>query len=180
MSVIPPGSTFSQAVFKLIRPAIPRERWPAEPVRATFKPGMDGYYLIGEFEGLGSSYGLLATKMVVDAGVDLVLLSPAARAAAGVIRIKRWRDMLLYMAAPMLFAIPMLGVLAAALMKIAAGLFAINAVALLLAQVKLSHQRGELAAARFIADIPTPGYRLQVATAGAVPLSQPPVAPPAP
>lgn len=180
MSVLPPGSAFSQAVFKTIRPGIPRERWPAEPVRATFTPGMDGFYLIGDFEGLGQSYGILAARMVVDAGVELVLISPAAPAAAAVVRAKRWRDMLLFLAAPMLFAIPMLGMLADALMKVSAGMFALNALALIVAQVGLSHQRGRLAGTRFVADIPSPGYRLQLATAQATAPAQPPVAPPPP
>lgn len=160
-------SPFSQEVFKRIRPSIPRERWPTEPLRATFTPLPDGLALAASFDDLPPSYGQVAGRLVLQAGVDLVVKSPVARLAAGVVRAKRWRDAFLYFAVPLLFAIPLMGSLSSKAMYPAGLAFAANCVALLACQLQLTRRRVALHGSRFVAEIPVPGMRLHVAAAKA-------------
>lgn len=157
------GSPFSQEVFKRIRPAIPRERFPHEPLRATFNCTVDGLALIASFDGLPAKYGSVAEQVVRAAGIDLVVKSPCAMLAGNVVRAKRWRDVFLYAAVPALFAIPLLTVLTKAAMMPSVGLFVLDLVALALAQAHLFHRRLALGTARFVAEIPVPGMRLHIA-----------------
>lgn len=158
------GSAFAQEVFKTVRPSIPRERWPVEPIRVTFTPLIDGLGLVGNFDDVfPPRFAALATRLVVDAGVDLVVLSPAAHACAAMVRAKRWRDAFLYAFLPLLFAVPLMGALADKAMMAAAALFVADLILLILAQARMSRRRVELAAARFVAEIPVPGMKLHVA-----------------
>lgn len=156
-------SPFSQEVFKCIRPRIPRERWPVEPLRATFTPRPDGLALESNFDDLPPTYARVAQQMVLLAGVDLVVKSPVARLAATVVQAKRWRDAFLFFALPLLFAIPLMGALATTAMYLATGLFAADCAALVFAQILLIRRRIVLMESRFVAEIPVPGMRLHVA-----------------
>lgn len=156
-----PQSSFSRTVFKLIRPHISRERWPAENIRAVFEPMGDGLWLEARFEGFSASAAALATQLVRDEGVGLVLQSPAAWAASCVARSKRWRDFCLFSALPLLFVIPFMGALPGAAMQLAAGLFFMDMVALLWLQGQLARNRSRMTAARFVANIPGPGQKIQ-------------------
>jgi hypothetical protein len=108
-----PDSEFSRAVYKEIRPAIPRAHWPVEALRATFTPSSDGLSLIAGFEGLPPNYAALAAQVVLNAKVDLVLVSPVAALASAVVYSRRWRDTFLYALVPVLFAIPLMAPLGA-------------------------------------------------------------------
>lgn len=160
--LLAPDSEFSRAVYKEIRPVIPRIHWPVEALRATFTPTADGLALAAEFGGLPAAYAALAAQVVLRAKVDLVLVSPAAFAAARVVHAKRWRDTCLYAVLPALFAIPMMAALGVGAMKTAMLVFAVVAVLLAATHVRLMQRRGELLRARFIAEIPTPGLRIKV------------------
>lgn len=157
---------FSQEVFKRIRPSIPRERWPTEPLRATFTPLADGMGFQASFDDLPPAYAQVASRLVLQAGVDLVIKSPVARLAGGVVRAKRWRDAFLYFVVPLLFAIPLMGALSGNAMYPAALTFAADLAALSFAQLQLTRRRMVLADSRFVAEIPVPGMRLHVASKG--------------
>lgn len=166
---LPPESDFSRAVFKLIRPHIPRERWPIDSVRATFEPAGDGLWLEADFDGLPASYAALAAQLVRQARVDLVLKSPAAWEAAAVVRTKRWRDFSLFAFLPLMFAIPLMAVLSDTAMRLALLFFCVDVVVLLALQVNLARQRARMAAARFVANIPAPGLKIQLAARASQP-----------
>lgn len=160
--MLAPDSEFSRAVYKEIRPVIPRIHWPVEALRATFTPTVDGLALTAEFEGLPAAYAALAAQVVVRAKVDLVLVSPVAVLASAVVYAKRWRDACLYGLLPALFAIPMMAALGGAAMKAAMLVFAVIAVLLAVTHARLMQRRGDLLRGRFIAEIPTPGLRIKV------------------
>ena len=159
---LPPESDFSRAVFKLIRPHIPRERWPVDSVRARFEPAGDGLWLNADFDELPAAYATMAAQLVREARVDLVLKSPAAAAAAAVVKAKRWRDVGLYAFLPLMFAIPLMAALSEAAMRVAAGLCGVDLLLLILFQAKLSRRRALMAEARFIARIPAPGLKISL------------------
>ena len=160
------ASPFSQEVFRRLRPRIPRERWPIEPMTVTFTADSSGLFLKASFDDadLGANYTQQAVQVIAHAGGDLVVQSPFATLAAGVMRAKRWRDVFLFLAVPLLFAIPLMGALLDRLMMPATVLFAIDVTALALTQVQLTRRRIAIANARCIAEIPVPGMRLQVPT----------------
>ena len=162
---LPAASPFSQEVFRRIRPGIPRERWPVEPITVTFAADASGLFLRASFDedDLGPAHTRQATLTLAHAGVELVVLSPFATLAAAVTRAKRWRDAFLYLAVPLLFAIPLMGALSAPLMMPAAGLFAAGVLALVLTQAQLTRRRLAITNARCVAEIPVPGMRLHVA-----------------
>lgn len=157
-----PESDFSRAVFKVIRPHIPRERWPMDTVFARFEAAGDGLWLKADFDNFPRSYAQLAAQLVRDAGVDLVLKSPAAAAAAAVVRAKRWRDAGLYAFLPVMFAIPLMAALSEAAMRFALLFFCVDVVALLVFQTALVRRRAAMAAERFIAYIPAPGLKIHL------------------
>lgn len=159
---LPPESTFSRAVFKLIRPHIPREHWPADSVRVMFEPAGDGLWLDAKFEGLPSAYAALATQLVRNARVDLVLQSPAAWQAAAVARTKRWRDSAMFAFVPLLFAIPLMAALSDSAMRLALLLCCVDVAALVLLQGVLAKRRAAMSMARFIAHIPAPGLKIHL------------------
>ncbi|HTH18113.1 MAG TPA: hypothetical protein VL974_15760 [Magnetospirillum sp.] len=161
--LLPPESDFSRAVFKLIRPHIPRERWPLDSVRAMFRPAGDGLWLEADFSDFPSSYAALAAELVREARVDLVLKSPAAAAAALVVRAKRWRDAGLYAFLPLMFAIPLMAALSDAAMRAALAFFCLDVVLLIWFQARLSRWRLNMAESRFIARIPAPGLKISLA-----------------
>ncbi|MBC7952598.1 MAG: hypothetical protein H7Z12_12370 [Rhodospirillaceae bacterium] len=159
---LPPESTFSRTIFKLVRPHIPRERWPMDSIRVLFEPAGDGLWLEAKFEGLPTAYAALAAQLVREARVDLVLQSPAAWQAAAVARTKRWRDVALFGFVPLLFAIPLMASLNDAAMRFALLLCCVDVVALVLLQGVLAKRRAAMAAARFIANIPAPGLKIHL------------------
>lgn len=159
---LPPESVFSRTIFKLIRPHIPRERWPADSVRASFEPAGDGLWLEAKFEGFPASYAALATQLVREARVELVLQSPSAWQAANVVRAKRWRDFSLFAFVPLLFAIPLMAAMNDTAMRIALLLCCVDVVALVALQGVLVKHRAAMAAARFIANIPAPGLKIHL------------------
>lgn len=159
---LPPESAFSRNVFKLIRPHIPRDRWPNDSLRVMFEPAGDGLWLEAKFEGLPPAYAALATRLVREAKVDLVLQSPAAWQAAGVARTKRWRDACMFAFVPLLFAMPLMAALNDGAMRIALMLWCVDVVLLLALQVSLAKHRATMASARFIANIPAPGLKIQM------------------
>ncbi|MGE5475720.1 MAG: hypothetical protein ACM3Q1_03635 [Bacteroidales bacterium] len=161
-----PESEFSRAVFKAIRPHIPRERWPADSVRARFEPGGDGLWLEAHFDAFSSSHAALAAQLVREAGVNLVIQSPMASSAAAVVRTKRWRDVFLYAFLPLMFAIPLMAALSDAAMRIAGLLFCLNLLSLLATQAVLSRKRATMREARFIAYIPAPGLKINLGGRG--------------
>lgn len=160
--ILSPDAAFSRAVYTQIRPAIPRSQWPVEALRATFVSSPDGLSLDATFEGLPPQAAAIAAQMVRQAKVDLVLASPVAGLAAGVVRIRRWRDTFLYALLPLLFAIPLMAALGNAAMRISMGLCAINAVALFATHAALLGSRSRMVQGRFVAHIPTPGLRIKV------------------
>ena len=160
---LPPDAPFSRSVFKHIRPHIPRPRWPDTPVWASFSPTVDGFALEARFEDLPPAYAELAARWVRQAGLDLVMESPAGPAAAALFRAQRWRDSCLYALVPLLFAIPLAASLSMMAMRGAGLLFTFDVVALVLTQAQLAHRRARLAAAHFSAEIPSPGQRLRAA-----------------
>lgn len=157
---LPPESVFSRAVFKLIRPHIPRERWPVDSVRARFACTGDGLWLDVELDGFSHANARLAADLVRQAGVELVLLSPAAGFAAAVVRVKRWRDFSLFTFLPLLFTIPLAGGFSEAAMTMAAAACGLNSLALLTLQIALLRRRAAMAEARFVAHIPAPGLKI--------------------
>ncbi len=171
----PPESDFSRAVFKLIRPHIPRERWPVEMVRGRFEADASGLWLKAEFDDFPAAYTAIASGLVREAGVDLVIKAPLARAAAAVVRAKRWRDAALYAFLPLMFAIPLMAALSESAMRFAVLLFCLDLGALIWFQVMLAGRRAALAAERFIAHIPAPGLRLSFAGRGEGSLSSEPM-----
>ncbi|CAA7626995.1 hypothetical protein [Magnetospirillum sp. SS-4] len=168
--ILSPDAAFSRAVYTRIRQAIPRSQWPAEALRATFTPSPDGLSLESSFEGLPPQAAMIASNVVRQAKVDLVLASPAARLAVAVVRARRWRDTFLYGLLPLLFAIPLMAALAPLAMRISMGLCAIDAAALFASHAALLQSRSRLVQCRFIAHIPTPGLRIK--TPQGAPLSQ--------
>jgi uncharacterized membrane protein YhaH (DUF805 family) len=158
--VLPPNSPFAVEVFKTIGPRIPRGKWPVEAMHVTFTPSADGMRVIGYFKDLPAPYDAVASHMVAQAGIKLVLLSPVAYLAAALVRAKRWRDACMYAAVPLLFAIPIMRILTKAAMVPVVGLFLANLAALVVTQGVLSHRRGVLVNTRFVADVPVPGLRL--------------------
>lgn len=160
---LPPESDFSRAVFKVIRPHIPRERWPVDAVRTRFEPGMDGMWLEADFDSFSSAYAALATQLVREAGVDLVIKSPMASAAAAVVRAKRWRDVALYAFLPLMFAIPLMAALSDGAMRFAFLLFCVDLLALVIFHAALVRKRLGMREARFIAHIPAPGLKINLA-----------------
>lgn len=159
---LPPESTFSRTVFKLIRPHIPRERWPADSVRVLFEPAGDGLWLEAEFEGFPAAYAALAAQLVREARVDLVLKSPAAWQAAAVARTKRWRDFAMFAFVPLLFVIPLVAPLSDAVMRMAVLACGLDILALVGLQGALVKRRAAMAAARFVANIPAPGLKIHL------------------
>jgi uncharacterized membrane protein YhaH (DUF805 family) len=159
------GSPFSQEVFRRLRPVIPRERWPTGAMTITFTADSSGLFLLGNFDGddLPPSYAATAVRVLAQAGVDLVVLSPFAAIASGAMQAKRWRDVFMYMLAPLLFAIPLLGALAEKLMFGAAALFGADILALVFAQIIVTQRRMAMVNGRFVAEIPVPGMRVNVA-----------------
>lgn len=157
-----PESDFSRAVFKVIRPHIPRERWPVEAVRARFEAGGDGLWLEGDFDSFPNAHAAVARQLVREAGVDLVLKSPLAAAAAAVVRAKRWRDVGLYAFLPLMFAIPLMAVLSEAAMRFSVFLFCVDLGALIGFQAVLVRKRAAMVAERFIAYIPAPGLKIHL------------------
>ncbi|MBI3445996.1 MAG: hypothetical protein HY055_11720 [Magnetospirillum sp.] len=160
--VLTPDSAFSRAIYKEIRPAIPRAIWPVEALRATFTPTPDGLALIASFDGLPANYAALAAQIVFKAKVDMVLVSPVAALASAVVYRRRWRDTFLYALLPVLFAIPLMAPLGDGAMRISFFLFALNSLALLFAHGLLLQARSRLLDGRFLAEIPTPGLRIKV------------------
>ncbi len=158
----PPESAFSRAVYKEIRPAIPRAQWPVEPLRATFVVAPDGLSMHATFEGLPPASCVIAAQVVARAKVDLVLASPVAYLAAAVVRIRRWRDTFLYALLPVLFAIPLLAALGNTAMRLSMVVSVITVLALIATNGSLLQARSKLSAARFVALIPTPGHRIKV------------------
>ncbi len=159
---LPPESAFSRSVFKLIRPHIPRERWPLESVRGIFTGAGDGLWLDADLNGLPPAHAALAVRLIRQAGVELVLQSPAAGFAAAVVRAKRWRDAALYAFLPSLFAIPFMGSLSDTALQVAVLVCCVDVVALLAFQVALMRRRAAMVAARFIAHIPSPGLKISI------------------
>ncbi|HLO75723.1 MAG TPA: hypothetical protein VK196_04635 [Magnetospirillum sp.] len=157
-----PESEFSRAVFKVIRPHIPRERWPVDSVLGRFQAGDDGMWLSADFDDFPRSYAVLAAQLVQQAGVDLVLKSPMALAAAAVVAVKRWRDAALYAFLPLMFAIPLMAALSDAAMRSAVLFFCVDLVALVIFQALLVGKRAKLAEGRFIAHIPAPGLKIHL------------------
>ncbi|AVM75144.1 hypothetical protein [Magnetospirillum gryphiswaldense] len=159
------ASSFSQEVFRRIRPVIPRERWPLDAMSVTFTSDPSGLFLRASFDesDLPASYAQQAVNAIAHAGVDLVVKSPFAGMAAAVIRAARWRDVFLYLAVPLLFAIPLMGALLDRLMMPVAGLFGADILALALVQMQLTRRRMAIANARCVAEIPVPGMRVSVA-----------------
>lgn len=117
-------------------------------------------WLEAAFDNFPTSYANLATRLVRDAGVDLVIKSPMAAAAAATVRAKRWRDAGLYAFLPLMFAIPLMAALSDAAMRLAGLLFCVNLLALVLFQALLVRKRTRMAEARFIAFIPAPGLKI--------------------
>lgn len=174
MLPLPPESEFCRAVFKLIRPHIPRERWPVDTVRARFEPGGDGLWLDAYFDDLPTAYAHLAAQLVRESGVNLVIASPMAAAAAAVVRAKRWRDAALYAFLPLMFAIPLMAPLSEGAMHLAALLFGVDLIVLPVFQNTLAGKRKQLKAAHFIAFIPAPGLKLSLSGRGeGSPLGEP-------
>ncbi|WP_096703961.1 hypothetical protein [Magnetospirillum sp. 15-1] len=157
-----PDSEFSRAVYKEIRPVIPRAHWPVEALRATFTPSNDGLALIASFEGLPPTYAALAAQVVLRAKVDMVLVSPVAALASAVVYARRWRDTFLYGLLPLLFAIPLMAPLGDFAMRASIVLFVLDVAALLGSHARLLQRRSALQQGRFIAEIPTPGLRIKV------------------
>lgn len=157
-----PESDFSRAVFKVIRPHIPREKWPVDTVLARFEAVGDGLWLKADFHNFPKSYADLAAQLVREVGVDLVLKAPVAAAAAAVIRAKRWRDAGLYAFLPLMFAIPLMAVLSDAAMRFALLFFCLDALLLVVFQATLVRRRAAMAAERFIAHIPAPGLKIHL------------------
>jgi hypothetical protein len=157
-----PDSEFSRAVYKEIRPHIPRGQWPTDALRATFTPSNDGLTLVANFEGLPQAYAAMAAEVVLRAKVDLVLVSPVAVLASAVVYSRRWRDTCLYALVPFLFAIPLLAVLGDAFMKAGVLAFGLDCLGLLLTHARLMQRRAALQRGRFMAEIPTPGLRIKV------------------
>lgn len=160
---LPPESDFSRAVFKVIRPHIPRERWPVDAVRARFEPGRDGLWLEADFDSFSSSFAALASQLVRDAGVDLVIKSPLASLAAAVIRAKRWRDACLYAFLPLMFAIPLMAALSDTAMRLALLVFCVNLLGLGAFHAAVVRRRVRMRAERFIAFVPAPGLKISLA-----------------
>ncbi|OAN48171.1 hypothetical protein A6A04_05315 [Paramagnetospirillum marisnigri] len=160
--ILPPDSSFSRAVYTEIRPAIPRGQWPMDALRATFMVAPDGLSLQASFEGLPGPAAAIATQVVARAKVNLVLASPVAYLAGSVVRARRWRDTFLYALLPVLFAIPLMAPLGETVMRLTMGLFALDALALILSHGALMQARGRAIEGRFIALIPTPGLRIKV------------------
>lgn len=158
-----PESDFSRAVFKVVRPHIPRERWPVDTVRARFEAGGDGLWLEADFDNFPSAYARLAAQLVREAGVDLMIKSPLASAAAAVVRAKRWRDAGLYAFLPLMFAIPLMAALSDAAMRFAVLLFCVDLALLVGFQALLVRKRAAMVAERFIAHIPAPGLKINLA-----------------
>lgn len=166
---LPPSSPFAKAVFKQIRPHIPRQAWPREAVRASFMPAPDGFSLRARFDDFPAAYAAEAAQWVRKGGVDLVLASPAGWVAARTFRAQRWRDTCLYALVPLLFAIPLSGVLSGTAMRVAAAVFALDAVLLAATHLRLVRWRARLVAAAFSAAIPTPGLHLGVVATSGLP-----------
>jgi len=160
--LLPAHSPFSRAVYKEIRPGIPRQYWPSDVVGATFTPAANGLYLAAEFTNLPRPQAAQAAQLVAQAGFVLVRESPVVLAAAQVFRMQRLRNIALFAALPLLFAIPLMDSLAPVAMRVAAGIFAVDAVALISSQLALLARRARLVGSRFHAEIPTPGMRLRV------------------
>lgn len=160
--VLTPDSEFSRAVYKEIRPAIPRAHWPVEALRASFTPTADGLALVASFDGLSPTYAALAAQVVFRAKVDLVLVSPVAALASAVVYMRKWRDTFLYAVLPFLFAIPLMAPLGDGAMRISFVLFAMDCLALLISHARLLQCRSRLLDGRFLAEIPTPGLRIKV------------------
>ena len=157
-----PESNFSRAVFKVIRPHIPRERWPVDAVLARFEGGGDGLWLNADFDSFSGPYAAVARQLVREAGVDLVLKSPLASAAAAVVRTKRWRDVGFYAFLPLMFAIPLMAVLSDTAMRSAVFFFCLDTASLIAFQAILVRKRALLATERFIAYIPAPGLKIHL------------------
>lgn len=158
---MPATSAFAKAVFKQIRPHIPRQVWPQDVVRATFTPAANGFALIAHFSDFPAAYADEAAAWVRRGGLDLVLASPAGWTAARSFHVLRWRDTCLYALVPLLFAIPLSNILSGTAMQVAVALFSVDAAALLATHVRLLRLRAVLAEIRFTADIPSPGLRLR-------------------
>ena len=160
--ILDPSSAFSKEVFKTIRPHIPRVAWPAEVVSALFLPKSDGSGLIAEFEDLGGEHARRATRLVLERGAELILLSPARQAMIDMFAVKRWRDVCLYSLLPLLFAILVAQALIPQLSRAMLIPFFLDGLTLIGSHIVLSQRRTKLANTRFIAKIPTPGLHIRV------------------
>lgn len=159
-----PETPFCRAVFTLVRPHIPRERWPADSVLVRVSGGGDGLWLDADFDGFPRAQARLAADLVRQAGWDLVALSPLALSALAVMRAKRWRDFCLYAFLPLLFAIPLMGSLSDIAMTAAGIAFAADVVGLAVTQGLLGRARATMQAAHFIAHVPAPGRKMLIAS----------------
>lgn len=159
-----PSSPFAQEIFRRIRPFIPKERWPANRLSISFTADPSGLFLRAWIEpgDFPHSYADTAVRVIAQAGVDLVVVSPFARVAKAVMVAKRWRDAFLYLALPLLFAIPLMGSLADTLMPLCGFLFVMDLALLAVAQTALGRRRTAIATARVIAEIPLPGSVVHV------------------
>ncbi len=158
--LLPPHSPFSKEIYKRVRPRIPRHFWPPESVRVSFQPSPDGLFLDAVFEGLPAAYAKVAAATIRETGSALVLESPAATLAAMVFKARRRRDIALFCILPLLFAVPLLGHFNPIWMRPAIALFVADVVALAFLHVALIQRRANLAAGRFLADIPVPGLHI--------------------
>ena len=161
-TILPVHSVFSIEVFKAIRPVVPRPAWPAGQLTALFIPRADGMALIAEFEELTGEAHARAEARIIEKGVELVMMCPAARLAVEVFKAKKWRDTFLYGLVPLLFAIPFSAGLQPELMTVFAGLTLADLAALLVAQLRLSAAGSAVQAARFIAQLPVPGLHIRL------------------
>ncbi len=163
-----PDSAFSRAVYKEIRPAIPRMQWPAERVAASFVAAGNGAYLEGTFEDFTAGYAKVAALKIRTAGFEMVMASPVAAMASAVFRVLRWRNIFLFAVLPLLFAIPLMASLEATAMRFATLLFAGDLLALIVSHGNLLLRRNALSAMRFTVEIPAPGMRIRVPLARTV------------
>ncbi|MBI5163760.1 MAG: hypothetical protein HY985_07640 [Magnetospirillum sp.] len=162
---LPTGSAFSRAVFKALAQVLTREYWPPENMRGLFVPEPNGAFLHASFDVLSDGAAEKAAMAVRRAGVKLVMASPAAAQALQVYSCTQWRNGAAYALVPLLFAIPLMAGLSDEAVQIATMLFGVDLVALILVHALLMKLQAALGQARFLADLPVPGFRVQEARA---------------
>jgi hypothetical protein len=165
---LPAHSQFCKDVYDQIRPHIPRQQWPSQPLSAVFTSGPDGRFLAASFEGVSTRFSDAAKRAVAAGGFDLVLKSPFAYSASQLYRSLRWRNVCLFALVPLLFGIPLAAVAGANAMRVAAVLFAADLAAAAIAHAALSRRRAELAKTRISAEIPVPGLRIRASNGDGV------------